>query len=159
MNFPFVQSIELELDGCATERQQRGCREAAERQQRGSREVVQRPRANTAHTAHTANTASTLCTTRLGGPAVPELRTSEALRPLRMTPPRPRPAGASASTAQTPYLPISPHISPYLRREREYGTDPFGRSLRYCARWEGAELVSLPPPGHLADTSQTPHGH
>jgi len=27
-------------------------------------------------------------------------------------------------------------------REREYGTDPFGRSLRYCARWEGAELVA-----------------
>mmetsp|Transcript_27780 Transcript_27780/g.89156 ORF Transcript_27780/g.89156 Transcript_27780/m.89156 type:complete len:84 (-) Transcript_27780:789-1040(-) len=28
------------------------------------------------------------------------------------------------------------------RREREYGTDPFGRSLRYCARWEGSELVA-----------------
>mmetsp|Transcript_27779 Transcript_27779/g.89150 ORF Transcript_27779/g.89150 Transcript_27779/m.89150 type:complete len:128 (-) Transcript_27779:789-1172(-) len=27
-------------------------------------------------------------------------------------------------------------------REREYGTDPFGRSLRYCARWEGSELVA-----------------
>lgn len=27
-------------------------------------------------------------------------------------------------------------------REREYGKDPLGRTLRYCARWEGSELVA-----------------